>query len=157
MAVKCGQSMIAGDCGDHSCEQGQAGGRFDCWSGSRGSWWVIECGKTKVITVSRLLIVRHTAEKKGMFYIHSSIVNSDVKFVHKVCFSHEFNKFKNHQQSDFIKKILNEDCFENFIVKVVMLDNNAQKLSIVFLKTVIFLLADLQFESNFHDWIQKVV
>ena len=78
-------------------------------------------------------------------------MNSDVEFVYKVYLSHEFDKLKGHQQSNLIEEILNEDCFEGFIIKVVIFNNNAQKLNIVFLKTVILLLADLQSESDFHN------
>ena len=143
MAAKCEQSRIVSGCRDYSCGQGQAGGKFDCWSGSRGSWWVTKCEKIRIIVVLRLLIIRHTAEKRDIFYIHSSVTNSNVKFVYEIYFSYEFDEFKNHQQSDLIEEVLNKDCFEDFIVKVVMLDDNVQKLSIIFLKTVIFLLTDL--------------
>ena len=78
-----------------------------------------------------------------MFYTHSSVMNSGVEFVHEVCLSHEFDELKGHQQPDLIKEILNEGCFESLIIKVVMLGDNAQKFSIIFLKTAIFLLADL--------------
>ena len=78
-----------------------------------------------------------------MFHTHSSVMDSDVEFVHEICPSHEFGEFEGHQQPDLIEEVLNEGCFEGFIVKVVMLDGNAQKLSIVFLKMVILLLADL--------------
>ena len=157
MIVKCGWSMVVDDCGNHSCGQGQAGGRLDHWSGSRGSWWITECGKTKVIAALGLLITRHTAERKGIFHIHSLITNSDIEFIYEVCLSHEFSEFKGHQQSDLIKEILNEDYFEGLIIKVVMLNDNPQKLSIVFLKIAILLLADLQFESDFYDWIQRII
>ena len=78
-----------------------------------------------------------------MFHIYSLVMDSDVEFVHKVCLSHEFNELEGHQQSDLIEEVLNEDCFESFIIKVVMLDGNTQELSIVFLKTAILLLAGL--------------
>ena len=70
-------------------------------------------------------------------------MNSDIEFVHEICLSHEFGELKDHQQLNFIKKILNEDCFKSLIIKVVMLDDNTQKLNIVFLKTAILLLTDL--------------
>ena len=108
-------------------------------------------GETRVIAVLGLLIIRCTAEKRGIFHIHSLVVNLDIKFIHKVNLSHEFNKFGSHQQLNFIEAVLNENCFKSFIVKVVMLDNNAQKFSTVFLKMVIFLLAGLQFKLNFYD------
>ena len=98
-----------------------------------------------------MLIIKCTAEKRDIFHIHSSVVDSDIEFVYKIYLSHEFDEFKNHQQLDFIEEILNGNHFESFIIKVVMLDGNAQKLSIIFLKTAIFLLADLQFELSFHD------
>ena len=82
-----------------------------------------------VVAVSGLLIIRCTAEKRGIFYIYSSVVNSGVESVHKVCLSYEFGELKNYQQLDFIEEALNESCFKGFIVEVVMLDNNAQKLS----------------------------
>ena len=88
-----------------------------------------------------------------MFYFHSSVINSDIEFIYKVYLSYKFDKFENHQQPDFIKEALNKNCFESLIIKVVMLDDNAQELSIVFLKTAILLLADLQFKSSFHNWI----
>ena len=78
-----------------------------------------------------------------MFYIYSLIVNLGVEFVHKIYLSHEFDELESHQQLNLIKEALNEDCFENLIIKVVMLDNNAQELSIIFLKTAILLLAGL--------------
>ena len=99
--------------------------------------------ETKVIAVLRLLITRCTAERKGMFHTYSLIANLDVEFVYKICLSHEFNELKDHQQLNLIEEVLNEGCFEGFIVKIVMLGDNAQELSIVFLKTVIFLFADL--------------
>ena len=78
-----------------------------------------------------------------MFHTHSLITNSDIKFVYKVYLNHEFSELKNHQQLNLIEKTLNENCFKSFIVKVVILDNNAQEFSIVFLKTAILLFTDL--------------
>ena len=78
-------------------------------------------------------------------------MNLGIKFIHKIYLSYKFNKFKNHQQLNFIEKFLNEGCFKNFIVKVVMFNDNSQKFSIIFLKTVIFLFAGLQFEPDFHN------
>ena len=78
-----------------------------------------------------------------MFHTHSLITDSDIKFVHEIYFSHEFDELKGHQQPDLIKEILNKNCFESLIIKVVMLNGNAQELSIIFLKTVILLFADL--------------
>ena len=86
-----------------------------------------------------------------MFHIYNSVTDLDVEFIHEVNLNHKFDKLESHQQSNLIGKALNEDCFEGFIVKVVMLDGNAQELSIVFLKTAILLFANLQFESNFHS------
>ena len=96
-AAKCDRNMIADDCGNHSCGQCQTGGRFNGWSGGEGSWWVTECGETSVITALRLLIIRYIAEKRDMFHIYSLILNSDVEFIYKICFSYEFDKFENHQ------------------------------------------------------------
>ena len=78
-----------------------------------------------------------------MFHIHSSIMNLNVKFIHKIYFSHKFNEFKSYQQLNLIKEILNENCFKNFIVKVVMLDDNAQEFNIIFLKIMILLFTGL--------------
>ena len=78
-----------------------------------------------------------------MFHTHSLVTDSDIEFVYEICFNHEFGEFGDHQQLNLIEEALNEDCFEGFIVKVVMLDGNAQELSIVFLKMVILLLAGL--------------
>ena len=156
-AAKCEWSMIASGCGDHSCGQGWADGRLGYWSGSRGSWWVTECEETKIIAALGLLIIRHTAERRGIFHIHSSVTDSSVEFVHKICLSHEFNELKGHQQPDLIEEILNEDCFKSLIIKVVMFNSNSQKLNIIFLKTAILLLAGLQFKSNFYDWIWGVI
>ena len=78
-------------------------------------------------------------------------MNSDVEFVYKVNLNHKFDKLESHQQLDFIEKVLNEGCFKDFIIKVVMFNDNVQKLNIIFLKTAILLLANLQFESSFHD------
>ena len=103
----------------------------------------MKCGEMKVIAVLGLLIIRCTAERRGIFHTHNSITDSDIEFVHKVYLNHEFNEFKSHQQLNLIKETLNENCFKSLIVKVVMLDDNTQELSIVFLKTVILLLADL--------------
>ena len=36
-AAKCDKSIITNDCENHSCEQCQAGGKFDHWSDSKGS------------------------------------------------------------------------------------------------------------------------
>ena len=105
----------------------------------------------KIVAVLKLLIIRYTAERKDIFHIHNLITDSNIKFVHEINLSHEFDEFKGHQQPDLIKKILNENCFESFIIKVVMLDNNVQKFSIIFLKMMIFLLAGLQFKLSFHD------
>ena len=111
----------------------------------------MRCEKTSIVAASELLIVRCTAEKKDIFYIYSLIINSGVKFVHEVYFNYEFDKLKDYQQSDLIEKILNKDCFKDFIVKVVMLDSNAQKLNVIFLKMMIFLLAGLQSKPGFHN------
>ena len=111
----------------------------------------MKCEKIKIVTALRLLIIRYTAEKRGMFHIHSLIVNLDIEFIHEINPNYEFDELEGHQQLNLIKEILNEDCFEGFIIKVVMFDDNVQELSIVFLKTAIFLLADLQFELSFHD------
>ena len=97
----------------------------------------------RVIAILELLIIRHTAEKRSIFHIYSLVINSDIEFVHEIYLNYKFNEFKNYQQLNLIEKILNEDYFENFIIKVVMFNNNVQKLSIIFLKTVILLLADL--------------
>ena len=78
----------------------------------------------KIITVLRLLIIRCTVERKNMFHIYSLIADSGIKFTHKICFNYEFNEFENHQQPNFIKKVLNKDCFKSFIIKVVIFDNN---------------------------------
>ena len=143
MAAKCEWSMIASDCGDYSCGQGQAHGRLNHWSGSRGSWWVTGCGEIRVIAALGLLITRHTAERRGMFHTHSSVMNLGIEFVHEVCFSHEFGELEGHQQLNLIGEALNESYLEDFIIKVVMLGGNVQELSIVFLKTAILLLAGL--------------
>ena len=95
-AAKYNKSIIADDCGDHSCEQCWAGNRLDHWSGNRGSWWVTECEETNIVAVSKLLIIRCTAERKDMFHIHNLIADSNVKFVYKVYFNYKFNEFKNH-------------------------------------------------------------
>ena len=86
-----------------------------------------------------------------MFHTHSLITDSDIKFVYEVYFSHEFGELKDHQQLNLIEKILNEGCFKSFIIKVVIFDNNAQKLNVTFLKMMILLLADLQSEPGFHN------
>ena len=143
MTVKCGRNMIANDCEDHNCEQCQTGDRLEYWSDGRNSWWIIKCKETNVVTTSELLIIKCTAEKRGMFYAHSSVMDSDVEFVYQICLNHEFGELESHQWPDLIEEALNEGCFKGFIIKVVMLDGNAQELSIVFLKTVIFLLASL--------------
>ena len=78
-----------------------------------------------VIAVLGLLIVRCTAEKRGIFHIYSSVTDSGVEFIYEVCFSHEFSELKSHQQLNLIEEILNKGCFECFIIKVVMLDDNA--------------------------------
>ena len=96
-----------------------------------------------VVAASGLLIARHTAERRGMFHTHSSVADPGVEFVHGVCRSYEFGELGGHQQPDLIGEALDEGCLEGFIVKVVMLDGNAQELSIVFLKTAILLLAGL--------------
>ena len=70
-------------------------------------------------------------------------MDSGIKFVYEVYLNHEFDEFRDYQQSDLIEKALNEDCLKDFIVKVVMLDDNVQELSIIFLKTAILLLAGL--------------
>ena len=96
-----------------------------------------------MIAVLKLLITRCTAEKRCMFHTHSLIADSDVEFVYEIYLSYEFSELEGHQWLDLIEEALNEGCFEGFIVKVVMLGDNAQELSIVFLKIVIFLLAGL--------------
>ena len=78
-----------------------------------------------------------------MFHTHSLIADPDIEFVYEVCPSHEFGELEGHQQPDLIEEALNEDYFEGFIVKVVMLDGNAQEFSIIFLKMVILLFAGL--------------
>ena len=88
-----------------------------------------------------------------MFHTHSLVLNSGVEFVYRVCLSHEFDELEGHQWSDLIEEALNENNLEGLIIEVIMLDDNAQELSIVFLKTVIFLFASLQFEPNLYDWI----
>ena len=103
----------------------------------------MRCEETKVIATSELLIIRHTAEKRDMFHIHNLIADSDVEFIHEICLSYEFNELKGHQQSNLIKKALNENYFKSLIVKVVMFNNNAQEFSIIFLKMMILLLAGL--------------
>ena len=110
----------------------------------------MKCEETSVVAASQLLIVRGTVKRRGMFHIHSLVPDSGVEFVHGVCLNHEFGEFKGHQWSDLIEEALNEDDLEGFIIKVIMLGGNAQELSIVFLKTVIFLLAGLQFELSFY-------
>ena len=96
-----------------------------------------------VVAALGLLIIRHTAEKKGIFHTYSLVADSGVEFVHKVCLNHKFDEFKDHQQLNLIEEALNENCFKSLIIKVVMLDGNAQEFSIVFLKTAILLLASL--------------
>ena len=96
-----------------------------------------------MVAVLGLLITRCTAERRGMFHTHSLVADPGVEFVHGVCLSHEFGELGGHQQPDLIEEALNEDCFEGLIVKVVMLGDNAQEFSIVFLKTAILLLAGL--------------
>ena len=123
-AAKCDRNVIINDCGNHSCEQCWAGGRLNYWSGSRGSWWVIKCEETSVVAALRLLIARCTAEKRDIFHTHSSVINSDVEFVYEIYLNYEFDEFRDHQQSDLIEKALNENCFESFIIKVVMFDDN---------------------------------
>ena len=157
MTAKCCRSIIASDCGNHSCGQCQAGGRLDHWSDDEGSWWVIECEKIKIVAALRLLIAKYAAEKKNMFHTHCSVMNSGIEFIHEVYLNHVFNEFENYQQLNLIEEILNKDCFKGFIIKIVMLNGNVQEFSIIFLKMVIFLLAGLQFESDFHDWIQRVI
>ena len=78
-----------------------------------------------------------------MFHTHSLIMNSDVEFVYEICLNHEFGELEGHQQPDLIRETLNEGYFKGFIVKVVMFDDNAQEFSIIFLKTMILLLAGL--------------
>ena len=96
-----------------------------------------------IVAVLKLLIIRCTAEKRGMFHTHSLVVDSGIEFVHEVCPSHEFSELGGHQQLNLIEEALNEGCLKGLIVKVVMLDGNAQKLSIVFLKMAILLFAGL--------------
>ena len=96
IVVKCDKNIIINDCGNHSCEQCQTGDRFDCWNGSRDSWWVIKYKKINIVIVLKLLIIRCIIEKKDMFYIHSLIVNLDIEFVYKIYFNYKFSKFKNH-------------------------------------------------------------
>ena len=90
-----------------------------------------------------MLIAKCAAEKRSIFYTYCSVVNLGVKFVYKIYFNHEFSELENHQQLNLIEKILNKGCFENFIIKIVILDDNAQKLSIIFLKTAILLFTNL--------------
>ena len=78
-----------------------------------------------------------------MFHTHSLIMNSGIEFVHEICPSHEFGELEGHQQLNLIEETLNEDCLKGLIIKVVMLGDNVQEFSIVFLKTVILLLAGL--------------
>ena len=110
----------------------------------------MKCGEMSVVAALWLLIARGTAKRKGMFHTHSLILNPGVEFVHEVCPNHEFGELRGHQWPDLIGEALNEGDFEGLVVKVIMLGGNAQELSIVFLKTVIFLLAGLQFELSLH-------
>ena len=135
MTVKCGRNMIVDNCGNHNCKQCWTGDRFDCWNNSKSSWWVTEYKKIIVAVILKLLIIKYTAEKRDMFYIYSLIVNLNVKFIYEICLNYEFDEFKDYQWLNLIKKALNKDYFENFIVEVVMLNDNVQKFSIVFLKT----------------------
>ena len=77
-----------------------------------------------IIIALKLLIIKCITEKRDIFHIYNLIVNLDIKFIHKIYFNYEFNEFENYQQLNFIEKALNKDCFENFIIKVVMLDSN---------------------------------
>ena len=56
----------------------------------------MKCEETRIVIALKLLIARCTVEKKDMFHIYNLIVNSDIKFVYKICFSYKFNEFKNH-------------------------------------------------------------
>ena len=85
----------------------------------------MKCKKTRIIAISGLLIIRCTTERKDIFHIHSSIINLDIEFVYKVYLNYKFNEFKNHLQSNVIEKILNKNCFESFIIKVVIFNDNA--------------------------------
>ena len=98
-----------------------------------------------------MLIIRCIAEKKDIFHTHSLITDSNVKFVYEIYLSYKLNEFRGHQQSNLIEETLNESCFEDFIIKVVMLNDNAQKLSIIFLKIMILLFTGLQFKLSFHN------
>ena len=98
-----------------------------------------------------MLIIRDTAERRNIFHTHSSVLNSGVKFIHRICLNHEFNELEDHQWLNLIEEALNKGDFKGLVIKVIMLGDNAQELSIVFLKTAIFLLADLQFKSSLHD------
>ena len=60
-----------------------------------------------------------------MFYAHCSVTDSGIEFVHEICLSHEFNELEGYQQPDLIEEALNKDCFKGFIIKVIMLDDNA--------------------------------
>ena len=51
----------------------------------------------RVIAASELLIARYTAERKSMFYTHSSVADLDIEFVHEICSNHEFDELKDHQ------------------------------------------------------------
>ena len=104
-----------------------------------------------VVIVLRLLIIRCTAERRDMFYTHCLIINSSIKFIYKICLSYEFSEFRSYQQLNLIEEVLNEGCFKSLIIKVVMFNGNAQKFSIIFLKTVILLFTDLQFKLNFYN------
>ena len=50
----------------------------------------------KIIIISELLIARCTAEKKNIFHIYNSVMNSDVEFVYEVYFNYKFNELENH-------------------------------------------------------------
>ena len=84
----------------------------------------MKCKKINVVIALKLLIIKYITEKKNIFYIHNSIVNSNVEFIYKIYFNYEFDELKSYQWLNFIKKILNENCFKNFIIKIVILDDN---------------------------------
>ena len=49
-----------------------------------------------VVAVLELLIVRCTAERRDMFHTYNLITDSDIEFVHKICFNYELNELKGH-------------------------------------------------------------
>ena len=96
--------MIIDDYRDYSYEQGWIGNKFNYWSGNKDSWWVIKCKKIKIIIILRLLIIRCTVEKKNMFHIHSSVTDSDIKFIYEIYFNYKFNKLEIINSQILLKK-----------------------------------------------------